>query len=250
MYRRPDSRSLMSDPQTLNVVAVSLDITGTLIHSPRLAEIYSAVLERHGTMIPATVLEDLIPTVWNEMDCRVEGCVDRFGEHPEGVTGWWNDYLQRICDYRDLPHPGPFAAAELYDRFGQADAWEIYPDVLPALDELAEAGFRLLALSNWDPRLPIVLERLDLARRFEAIVYSADVGFEKPHERIFRQALEVIGLRPGSVVHVGDRQIDDVEGATAVDMHALLVDRKDGEGDIDDLRDLPARLRLVEPMLS
>lgn len=240
----------MSDPNTLNVVAVTLDVTGTLIHSPRLAEIYSAVLERHGTRIPASVLEDLIPTVWNELDCRVEGCVDRFGEHPGGSVGWWNDYLQRICDYRDLPHPGPFAAAELYDRFGRADAWEIYPDAIPALDELAAAGFRLAALSNWDPRLPLVLARLDLARRFEAIIYSAEVGFEKPHERIFREALEVLDLKAGSVAHIGDRAIDDVEGATAVGMHALLVDRKRSEGDIDDLRALPARLRLVEPMLS
>jgi len=240
----------MSAPEPLNVVAVFLDVTGTLIHSPRLAEIYSGVLERHGTLIPTSVLEELIPTVWDEMDCRVEGGVDRFGEHPGGATGWWNDFLQRICDYRELPHPGPFAAAELYDRFGQADAWEVYPDALPALDELAAAGFRLLALSNWDPRLPLVLERLDLARYFEAIVYSAEVGFEKPHETIFRHALEEIDLSAGSVVHVGDRQLDDVEGATAVGMHALLVDRKEGKGDFDDLRDLAARLRLVEPMLS
>ena len=240
----------MTDSQPLNVVAVSLDVTGTLIHSPRLAEIYSTVLERHGTRIPTSVLEDLIPTVWNEFDCRVEAGVDRFGQHPEGATGWWNDYLQRICDLRELPHPGPFAASELYDRFAQADAWEIFPDVLSALDELARAGFRLLALSNWDPRLPMILERLDLARRFEAIVYSAEVGFEKPHEGIFAEALEQIGLRAGSVAHVGDRQIDDVEGAVAVGMHALLIDRSGETGDLDDLRDLPERLRLVEPMLS
>lgn len=240
----------MSTAHPINVVAVSLDVTGTLIHSPRLAEIYSEVLARHGTLIPPSVLEDLIPTVWNELDCRVEGGVDRFGEHPEGATGWWNDYLQRICDYREVPHPGPFAAAELYDRFAQADAWEIFPDVGPALDELARAGFRLLALSNWDPRLPRILERLDLAHCFEAVVYSAEVGYEKPHEAIFREALDEIELPAGSVVHVGDRQIDDVEGAIAVGMHALLIDRSEGAGDVADLRELPAVLRRVEPMLS
>lgn len=240
----------MTPSDTLNVVAVTLDVTGTLIHSPRLAEIYSAVLERHGTRIPPSVLVDLIPTVWNEFDCRVEGGVDRFGEHPAGATGWWNDYLQRICDYRDVPHPGRFAAAELYERFARADAWEIYPDAVPALDELRGLGFRLVALSNWDPRLPVLLERLGLARRFEAIVYSAEVGYEKPHRRIFRAALEHLDLRPGAVVHVGDRPLDDVEGATAVGMYALLIDRKRGEGDVDDLRAVPARLRRVEPMLS
>jgi len=240
----------MSELEPLNVVAVTLDVTGTLIHSPRLAELYSQVLERHGTLIPGSVLEDLIPTVWKELDCRVEGGRDRFGEHPDGATGWWNDYLQRICDYREVPHPGPFAAAELYDRFSQADAWEIYPDVVPALDQLADDGLRLMALSNWDPRLPTILERLGLAERFETVVYSAEVGFEKPHERIFHAALDSLGLRAGSVVHVGDRRLDDVEGATAVGMHALLIDRRHGEGDIADLRAVAARLQRVEPMLS
>ncbi len=240
----------MREIEPLNVVAVTLDVTGTLIHSPRLAEIYSQVLERHGTLIPTSVLEDLIPTVWNELDCRVERGVDRFGEHPEGATGWWSDYLQRVCDYRGLPHPGPFAAAELYDRFSQADAWEIFPDVLEALDRLAADGFRLLALSNWDPRLPTILDRLELSDHFEAVVFSAEVGFEKPHEKIFRTALDRLGLGPGSVVHVGDRALDDVEGANAVGMHALLIDRRRGGGDIDDLRALPRRLRRIEAMLS
>jgi putative hydrolase of the HAD superfamily len=240
----------MPSVEPLNVVAVTLDVTGTLIHSPRLAEIYARVLERHGTMIPSSVLEELIPTVWKELDCLVEGGVDRFGTHPEGATGWWNDYLQRICDYRELPHPGPFAAAELYDRFGQADAWEIYPDVEETLDALQAAGFRLAALSNWDPRLPGLLERLGLSDWFETVVYSAEVGYEKPHKEIFEAALEALDLKASAVVHVGDRRIDDVEGAAAVGMHALLVDRGRGQGDLGDLSALPGRLRLIEPMLS
>lgn len=240
----------MRPAETLDAAAVTLDVTGTLIHSPRLAEIYSAVLARHGADIPATELEHLIPTVWGELDCRVEGGVDRFGEHPGGAVGWWDDYLQRICDYQDLPHPGPFAAAELYDRFGHADAWEIYPDVEPALAELERGGFRLAALSNWDPRLPTLLERLGLARRFESIVYSAEIGYEKPHEAIFQAALAALDLPAASVVHIGDRAIDDVEGAGAVGMRALLLDRKGTGAGVGDLGEAVGRLRRIGPMLS
>ncbi len=236
--------------ETLNAVAVTLDITGTLIHCPRLAEIYSSVLARHGTQIPASKLETLIPTVWEEMDCRVEGGVDRFGAHREGASGWWYDYLQRICDLSELEHPGPFAAAELFDRFAHADSWEIYPDVEPALERMEAMGLRLAALSNWDTRLPLLLDRLGLAERFESIIYSGEVGYEKPHAAIFDAALEALGLRASAVVHIGDRAIDDVEGAVTVGLRALLLDRTKDEGDVVDLIAATERLRPVEPMLS
>ncbi len=236
--------------ETLNAVAVTIDITGTLIHCPALAEIYSSVLERHGARIPASRLETLVPTVWEEMDCRVEGGLDRFGEHKEGASGWWNDFLQRICDLSALEHPGPFAAAELFDRFAHAEAWEVYPDVAPALDRMKEMGLRLAALSNWDSRLPKLLDRLELSERFETIVYSGAVGYEKPHAKIFNAALEALGLPASSVVHIGDRAVDDVEGAVAVGMRALLLDRRQGEGDVADLVAAARRLRRVEPMLS
>ncbi len=224
------------------IVAVSLDVTGTLMHSPRLSELYSEVLLRHGTDISASRLGELIPTVWQELSCRVEGDRDRFGQHPEGAKGWWNDYLQRICDYEEVPHPGPFAAAELYERFARADAWEIYDDVTPTLDELEARGLRLVLTSNWDQRLPRLLERLDLMRRFERLVYSAEVGFEKPHRAVFVALLAVLDLPASAVLHVGDRRLDDVEGPEAVGIRALHLDRKGSGGDLTSLAELPGRL--------
>lgn len=233
--------------EPLHAVAVSLDVTGTLIHSPRLCELYSQVLRRHGTDIPEQRLRELIPTVWQEFSCRVEGDRDRFGQHRDGGSGWWNDYLQRICDYEEVPHPGPFASAELYDRFGRADAWEIFGDVGPTLADLQARGFRLILTSNWDLRLPRLLERLDLMRHFEALVYSAEVGYEKPHRAVFEAMLETLGLGASQVVHVGDRRLDDVEGAEAAGIGALLLDRRRGEGDLNDLHELPGRLEKASP---
>lgn len=232
----------------IRAVAVSLDVTGTLIHSPRLSDLYSEVLLRHGTDIPAERLRVLIPTVWQELSCRVESDRDRFGQHPDGERGWWNDYLQRICDYEEVPHPGPFAAAELYERFARRDAWEVYEDARPALATLEERGFRMVLTSNWDLRLPKLLERLDLRRHFEGLVFSAEVGYEKPHRAVFETTLAALELAASEVVHVGDRQLDDVEGAEAVGIRGLLLDRRRGAGDLSDLRELPERL--ARPSLS
>jgi len=225
----------------MTVAAVTLDVTGTMIHSPRLAEIYASVLTRHGLEVDAPTIGPVIEQVWQEFDCQVALGQERFGEHPQGAVGWWRRFMERVAEHLDRPSPGRFAAAELYDRFAHADAWEIYPDVLPALSKLCES-WRLVVLSNWDPRLPTLLERLALAPFFEEIVYSAAIGAEKPHAAIFDIALDRLELGANRVVHVGDRSKDDVEGATAVGMHALLLDR-DGQGDLATLTDLPDAIR-------
>ena len=50
-------------------------------------------------------------------------------------------------------------------------------------------------------------------------------GKTKPHASIFRNVLELLAVRPEEAVMVGDSIEDDVDGALAVGMTALLVDR-------------------------
>ena len=73
-------------------------------------------------------------------------------------------------------------------------------------------------------------------------------GKTKPHESIFRALLELLGVEPGEAVMVGDTIEDDVEGARAVGMRAVLLDREgrypEVEGRLDDLRELPVVLGL------
>jgi putative hydrolase of the HAD superfamily len=70
----------------------------------------------------------------------------------------------------------------------------------------------------------------------------------KPHESIFRAALELLGVGAGDAVMVGDSLEEDVEGARAIGMRAFLVDRHDRHPDVPDrvtdLYALPAALGL------
>jgi putative hydrolase of the HAD superfamily len=70
----------------------------------------------------------------------------------------------------------------------------------------------------------------------------------KPHPTIFRAALELLETAPARAVMVGDSPADDVEGARAVGMHAVLVDRHDlqppAAGAIRGLAPLPGLLGL------
>jgi len=205
--------------------AVTFDATGTLFHCPRLAEIYAAAMARHGTAIEPEAVGELIPVVWSELDCRVEHGRDRFAGHREGARGFWRDFLARLCALAGLSPPSRFLAAELYDRFARAEAWCLFPDVEEVLTRLGGRGLRLGVVSNWDERLPGLLAGLGIGERFETVVFSQRVGFEKPHPAIFRRALEELGVTAPEALHVGDRQRHDVEGAAAAGMRTALLDR-------------------------
>lgn len=207
--------------------ALTFDVTGTLIHSPRLGEIYSEVLRRHGIAIEPAEARRLVGVVWRELACLADPGRDRFTSHPEGERGWWRRFVERLCELHGASPPSRFAAAELFHRFGSPAGWEVYPEVPRVLAELREQGLRLGVISNWDGRLPGLLDKLGLARHFDTVTYSAAAGVEKPDRRIFLQALRSLGVAPEAALHIGDGRLEDVEGAIAAGLRALQLDRVD-----------------------
>ena len=225
----------------MRLKAVTFDVTGTLIRSPRMGAIYREVYRRHGLAVEGDdrAMARTIGQVWREMACRTDGSTDRFASHPEGARGWWRRFGERLAEHLGSEPPSRFAAAELYDRFGRAEAWELYPDALPALGALRDRGLAIAVVSNWDERLPSLLDELGLGERVDAVVLSSEIGYEKPDPRIFFTALDRLGalrksdLDPEEVAHVGDRRKEDVEGAANAGFRAVLLDREgrheDGE---------------------
>lgn len=116
-----------------------------------------------------------------------------------------------------------------------------YPDAAPALAALRERGLRLVCVSNWDCSLPEVLGRCGLLELLDGVVTSAEAGARKPDPEIFTPALEIAGCAPGEALHVGDTPEEDLAGARAAGIPALLLDREGG-GAISSLADLPARV--------
>ena len=222
--------------------AVSFDVTGTLLGVPRLGEVYAEVFARHGIVADATALARMVVDVWKELSIRTRLGEDRFNAHPDGARGFWRELVERVAARLDLPAPSPFLAAELFDRFARADAWEVFPDAREALVSLRGSGLRLAALSNFDRRLPRLLDDLGLRDLLDTVVYSEDVGVEKPHPAIFEELLERLALPAAAVLHVGDSRRDDVEGARAVGMPALWLTRGSSRGDLGSLRELESRL--------
>ena len=98
---------------------------------------------------------------------------------------------------------------------------------VPGVEELlAELSgrYELAVISNSMSSWPrVFLERERLARYFKAIVISGEVGWKKPHRRIFQVALTRMGLEASEAVHVGNSPEDDILGAKSVGMRAVLL---------------------------
>jgi putative hydrolase of the HAD superfamily len=237
-----------SSPQPRPLVsAVSFDVTGTLLGLPRLHHIYAETFARHGCPVAPSRFAEVVPAVWQELSIRTQLGEDRFSAHPEGAKGFWRELVARVAAHLALEPPTPFLAAELFERFAHAEAWEVFADARAALPALRAAGLRLAVVSNFDARLPRLLADAGLADLFEAVVYSEEVGVEKPHPAIFEELLERLQLQPPRVLHVGDSRRDDVEGARAVGMRALWLTRaapdRPVRGDLGSLYELHGRLR-------
>jgi putative hydrolase of the HAD superfamily len=85
-------------------------------------------------------------------------------------------------------------------------------------------------VSNWDASLHEVLERVGLAPALEGVVTSAEVGARKPDVAIFERALELAGVPAAEAIHVGDNPAEDVKGARAAGIEAVLIRRDGGSG--------------------
>ena len=71
----------------------------------------------------------------------------------------------------------------------------------------------------------VYLERLGLFQYFDTVVFSDEVGWAKPSGKVFRLALDALGVLPDAAVHVGDDRAADVGGALKAGLRAVWVAR-------------------------
>jgi putative hydrolase of the HAD superfamily len=223
--------------------AVLFDVDFTLCRpGPELSpERYARIAARHGITLDTSRYDDVR-----------EAAVLNLKRHPELLhdESIWHTFTEEI--FVGLGGPQELAspcAAEIEQGWENAENFELYEDVLPVLEELRSSRLGIGLVSNGirDLREFVAHHRLDV----DAIVDSRRHGRVKPHPTIFQAALEELGVGAADAVMVGDSVAEDIEGARALGMRALLVDRDDRHPDEDarllDLYGLPAALGLVRP---
>ncbi|MDR3692130.1 MAG: HAD-IA family hydrolase [Fimbriimonas sp.] len=106
-----------------------------------------------------------------------------------------------------------------------SEVFTLFDDVIPCLDCLDRMGIRYGVVSNWDYSLHRVLKVLGIYGRFVVVKASLEEGVEKPDPRLFQIALHEAGFDPCEAMHVGDNEVDDIEGGAAASIRAVLIDR-------------------------
>jgi len=166
--------------------------------------------------------------------------------HPElngDADAWWQrleQVLLMACLYAGVDiDVAREAVSEVRPRFSDPAEWELYPETVDALEALREEGWRLAIVSNAVPELRRTVRGLGIAHYFDAIIASADVGYEKGHPEIFRIALRALGEPDtgGPVWMVGDNVEADIEAATRLGFGTVLVHSPASNGSAHDLRD-------------
>ena len=71
-----------------------------------------------------------------------------------------------------------------------------------------------------------LLKTHDLDKLFDAIVVSGAVNKRKPSPEIFERTLKALGVSASETVFVGDTLDADIEGAKAVGMKAVYIERR------------------------
>ncbi|HEY8793148.1 MAG TPA: HAD-IA family hydrolase [Gaiellaceae bacterium] len=223
--------------------AVLFDVDFTLCRpGPELsAERYARIAARHGITLDASRYDD-----------AREAAVLNLKRHPELLhdESIWHRFTEQI--FVGMGGPESIAsecATEIEEGWGVSENFELFEDVLPVLQELRDADLSIAVVSNGirDLHAFVAHHRLDV----DAIVDSRSHGRVKPHPTIFQAALAVLAVAAEDAVMVGDSLEEDIEGARALGMRAILIDREERHPDVDerltDLYGLPAALGLARP---
>jgi HAD superfamily hydrolase (TIGR01549 family) len=223
--------------------AVLFDVDFTLCRpGPELSpERYARIAARHDVELDVA-----------RYDAARDAAIANLKRHPELVHDEtiWHAFTEEI--FVGMGGPRELAsecASEIEQGWEVPENFELYEDAHPVLEDLRAHGVKLGLVSNGIRDLHAFVEHhaLDV----DAIVDSRTHGYVKPHPTIFRAALERLDVDADAAVMVGDSLEEDVEGARALGMRAILVDRENRYPDVaerlTDLLALPAALGLSRP---
>ena len=144
---------------------------------------------------------------------------------PEGRERFFVEYERLILEGAGA-EVTPGQAGEIW-RHVRSIPHDLAPfdDVEPALGALKQRGLTVGLISNIDRQGPELAESLGLVSLLDVVVTSGEVGAEKPSPAIFEAALSRAEAKSDDTIHVGDQPTSDVDGALAVGITPVLLDR-------------------------
>jgi putative hydrolase of the HAD superfamily len=206
------------------IKAIFFDAVGTLFRLTKtVGDHYAYVGREVGLDLDAQDLERAFHTAWKQMPQRA--AID--GPREDDDKGWWRGLVYLVLDQiapslSEFDQDNFFEIA--YEHFAEAGVWELYPEVPGVLEQL-QPRFHLAVVSNFDGRLRLILQHLDISKFFPNVFVSSELGADKPDPEIYRRALRLMKRKPNEALHVGDDPKRDWEAASAAGLSIFRLER-------------------------
>jgi putative hydrolase of the HAD superfamily len=159
-------------------------------------------------------------------------------------AGTWKLYLEAYIDACGVPDDlREEAHRHLDSEFADAALWaQPIVGAKEGLESLAATGVRLGIVSNADGLIGQRLREREILQvgpglgvEVDCVIDSGEVGVMKPDPRIFRIALDAMGIDPADAWYVGDMPGFDVVGARRAGLRPFVLTRapQHHDGDYD-----------------
>lgn len=107
--------------------------------------------------------------------------------------------------------------------------WEsavsLAPGALDVIRRIRRLGRRTAIVTNAPFPAEFMVRQMrgnGVADLMDALVFSSEVGRRKPSPVIYQAALDRLGVDPEAALFVGDRELEDYQGPTAIGMRAVI----------------------------
>ncbi|XP_020891975.1 haloacid dehalogenase-like hydrolase domain-containing protein 3 [Exaiptasia diaphana] len=204
---------------------ITLDAFNTLLTvRGSVGQIYSKTAKQHGLCINPMLLDSQYKKIYKNYYKKYPN----FGvQNNISTQCFWHKIVHTTfknsgCEDDDLISN---IASSLYQDFRLPENWQLFDDVHPVLDLLKNTGYKLGVVSNFDERLPAILQGLDVLKYFSFVLCSTEVKVAKPSPKIFQLALQHGEVKAYQALHVGDSVVKDYNAAKAIGMKAYVIDR-------------------------
>lgn len=182
----------------------------------RLQLMLDEIIEHHPTITPERIAE-----AFKHANERF-----RYAWKNEHRTPTVSARLKEAYDFLDIPLTPGFPTVVRKIEEMEVMIPPVYvPNVRETLAELSHRYALAIisdAIHTPGRGLRTLMKQEDILQYFRVFVFSDEAGASKPSPVVFEQAVRELGVPFDEIVHVGDRESNDVAGPLAMGMRAIL----------------------------
>ena len=215
----------------MSIEVVFFDAGETLLHpDPSWSDLSAQILCERGHEVGV----DQLRAAWAHTGRHFQEAAERgemFSHTPDASRRFWHALYTDLVAHLGISDEG--APQVLYEVFSDPARYVLFDDTIPTLDALADAGYRLGVISNFEGWLDGLLRDRGIHDRFEVIAISGPLEVEKPDPEIFAWATGRAGVNASVCAHIGDSPFFDAQAACDAGLYGILLDRHGRQADQD-----------------